>query len=100
LTSTITEGIATKESCCQQGHEILLRQTFIPLPTLLEKSQAFCDTTSCSFLALPNGQSSEWGFLSRFGVGVAEDMDFYLWILEQPCFKVRANVGKAKNLYE
>lgn len=99
LTNAMIETIATHKFRSREGQDVLLRQTFIPLPSLLEKSQTFCDTDSFPFLDLPNGHPNEWKFLSRFGVGIEEDIDFYVWVLEQPSFKIRVNIDKAKNLY-
>ena len=99
LSTEIRQEIEATKFHCHVGYEVSLRETFIPLPSLLEISQRFCYRNSCSFLNLPDDEPSQWTFLSRFGVGVKEDIDFYLWILEQLGFKIRANVEKAKSLY-
>jgi hypothetical protein len=99
ITNEIKSQLAGHRVLCQSGDRIPLRETFIPISPLLEKSQEFCGTSSCPFVVLPDGPTSEWTFLSQFDVGTAENLEFYLWILAQPRFKTGSDVEKAKKLY-
>jgi hypothetical protein len=99
LNDEIAQEIANTKFRCQGGAEVLLCETFIPVANLVEKTRAFCDTESWSFLVLSNDRPEEWTFLSRFDVGLTEGINFYLWILKQPAFKVHTSVAKTKNLY-
>lgn len=99
ITDEIKNQLANHRVLCQSGDEVPLRQTFIPFSHLVEISQEFCGANSCPFVVLPDGQTREWMFLSQFDVGIAENLEFYLWILRQPRFKTTSDVEKAKKLY-
>lgn len=99
VTSQIKLQLADRSFLCQTENPVPLRQSFIPLPGLVQKSREFCGSNSCSFLVLSGGLPSDWRFLSQFDVGTEDSLDFYLWILEQPGFKVNPSVERAKKLY-
>jgi hypothetical protein len=99
VTGQIQRQFAQRTFLCQTGNLVPLRQSFIPLPELVQKSHELCGSDSCSFLVLSGCPLEDWGFLSRFDVGTEDNLDFYLWILEQPGFKVNPSVERAKKLY-
>lgn len=99
VTGQIQRKFAQRTFLCQTGDLVALSQSFIPLPELVQKSQELCGSDSCSFLVLSGCPVEDWGFLSRFDVGTENNLDFYLWILEQPGFKVNPSVERAKKLY-
>jgi hypothetical protein len=99
VTSQIQQQFAHRAFLCQTGNLVPLRQSFIPLPDLVQKSHELCGSDSCSFLVLSGCLPRDWRFLSMFGVGIEDSLDFYLWILEQPGFKVNPSVERAKKLY-
>lgn len=99
VTSQIKLQLADRSFLCQTGNLVPLRQSFIPLPDLVENSREFCGSNSCSFLILSGGLPSDWGFLSAFDVGTEDSLGFYLWILEQSGFKANPSVERAKKLY-
>ncbi|OBT52528.1 hypothetical protein VE04_07127, partial [Pseudogymnoascus sp. 24MN13] len=99
VTSQIQRQVARRTFLCQTGNLVPLRQSFIPLPGLVQKSHELCGSDSCSFLVLSGCLPRDWRFLSTFDVGTEDNLDFYLWILEQPGFKVNPSVERAKRLY-
>lgn len=99
-TSASDQVVSTLGDCqfpCTSGKSTALKSTYLPLPTLTEKAEKFCDAYQCSFLRLPHGDPEDWKFLGRMGVMVDEGLDFYLWILSQKGFKTK--VDKSKKLY-
>jgi hypothetical protein len=99
ITKDVEKALSTYSFLCHSGDEVPLHKTFVPLPNLVQKAEVFVGATSCSFLDLPDGLHSEWTFLSRFGVGTTDGLDFYLWVLSQPLFRTNSNVEGAKKLY-
>jgi hypothetical protein len=99
MSSSIESQLMMHDFICQSGDRVPLRETYLPLPRLVERSRELCGTASCSFLSLPDGEPTEWMFLSRFGVGTAENLEFYLWLLKQPQFKTGSTVERSKKLY-
>lgn len=99
VTSQIKLQLADSSFLCQTETPVSLRHSFIPLPDLVESSREICGSDPCSFLVLSGGVPGDWKFLSEFGVGTKDNLDFYLWILEQPGFKANPSVERAKKLY-
>ncbi|RFU23945.1 hypothetical protein B7463_g12390, partial [Scytalidium lignicola] len=99
VTSQIKRQLADRSFPCQTENLVPLCQSFIPLPHLVENCRELCGSNSCSFLVLSDGLPSDWTFLSLFDVGTEDNLDFYLWILEQPGFKTNPSVERAKRLY-
>lgn len=99
VTSQVQQQFARRTFLCQTGNLVFLHQSFIPLPGLVQKSRELCGSDSCSFLELSGCPIEDWGFLSKFNVGTEDNLDFYLWILDQPGFKVNPSVERAKKLY-
>jgi hypothetical protein len=99
ITSSVKQRLAYQGFACKSGVLVELCNTYIPLPSLVEKVQTFGNAGRCNFLALPSGDPNEWKFLSSFGVGVDEGLDFYLWVLKQPGFIEHIDVDKSKELY-
>ena len=99
MTNIVKDTLAGHKFMCKSGGRAALRKTYIPLPTLVEKTQAFGNADDCHFLALPSGNLKDWKFLSSLGVGLDEGLDFYLWVLNQSGFKEHIDVDKSKQLY-
>ncbi|KAF2176591.1 hypothetical protein K469DRAFT_698364 [Zopfia rhizophila CBS 207.26] len=102
LTQAIIQDIQShRVSCSPDGtaNFIQLYRTFLPLQNLVEESRRFCGASVCSFLFLQDGQPTDWRFLERFGVRLADDVHFYLWILPQNAFQQDCTLEKAKALY-
>ncbi|KAF2262892.1 hypothetical protein CC78DRAFT_605161 [Lojkania enalia] len=99
MTNTAKEKLAGHKFLCKSGARAALRTTYIPLPTLVEKTHAFASVSCCDFLTLPSGDPKDWKFLSSLGVGLDEGLDYYLWVLNQPGFKMHVDVDKSKQLY-
>jgi hypothetical protein len=89
--------LAGQEFMCRSGHLAPLKATYLPLPKLIRKAEDLGDVSKLKFLNLPGGEPKDWKFLSNLGVGVAEDLVFYLWILNQ--LPESGNLQKAKQLY-
>ena len=77
-----------------QRYERALKDTCVPSSELTKAISSLCNSTSISFLLLERG--SKWRFLSRFGVKVTADLDFYLWLGAQSQFKASCNLEGAK----
>lgn len=99
VTSQVQQQFARCTFLCRTGNLVFLRQSFIPLPGLVQKSHELCGSDSCSFLELSGCPLEDWKFLSKFNVGTEDNLDFYLWILEQPGFKINPSVERSKKLY-
>lgn len=99
VTDAAKEALAGHEFMCKSGDRAPLRNTYIPLPTLVEKARAFGDADGCNFLTLPSGEPRDWEYLSVLGVGLDEGLDFYLWVLNQSGFKGHMHVDKSQQLY-
>lgn len=99
MTNKARDTLADHEFMCRSGGRAALRKTYIPLPTLVEKTRAFGNAEDCHFLVLPSGDPKDWKFLSSLGAGLDEGLDFYLWVLNQSGFKKRIDVNKSKQLY-
>lgn len=98
MTNTAREEIAGRTFLCNSGARAALNTTYIPLPTLVEKAEAF-GNTNCDFLTLPNGDPMEWKFLSSLGVGTDDGLDFHLWILKQRGFRMHNDIDHFKKLF-
>jgi hypothetical protein len=99
LSRGIVKRLSEHRFLCLSGAHIRLHKTYLPIHSLLEKSREYCGTPNCAFLTLSDHSPTEWMFLSKFTVGTEQNLDFYLWILQQPQFKIEANVERAKKLY-
>jgi hypothetical protein len=99
ITKKVKEALADCEFMCKSGNRAALRQTYIPLPPLVEKTQAFGNANDCHFLTLTSGDPKDWKFLSSFGVGLEEGLDFHLWVLNQSGSYSHTDVDKSKQLY-
>lgn len=99
VTIQVVQQFARRTFVCRTGNLVFLHQSFIPLPGLVQKSHELCGSDSCSFLELSGCPLEDWKFLSKFNVGTKDNLDFYLWLLEQPGFKVNPSVERAKKLY-
>lgn len=99
MTKTAKDTLAGHEFMCKSGVRAALRKTYIPLCTLVEKTQTFGNAEHCDFLNLPSGDPKEWEFLSSLGVGLDDELDFHLWILNQSGFMEHVDVEKSKRLY-
>ncbi|KID97303.1 ATPase-like, ATP-binding domain protein, partial [Metarhizium majus ARSEF 297] len=99
LTNAANVTLASHKFMCRPECRVPLRKTYIPLPTLVEKTGAFGDADCCHFLTLPSGDPENWKFLSVLGVGLDQGLDFYLWILNQPGFNNHKDVDKSRQLY-
>lgn len=99
MTSIAKDTLAGHEFVCKSEDQIALRKTYLPFPRLLEKAQEFGYAEYCNFLVLPNGDPNGWTFLSDFGVGQDEGLDFYLWILNQPGYKRHMDINRSKKLF-
>ncbi|KAH7305596.1 putative heterokaryon incompatibility protein [Stachybotrys elegans] len=86
---------------CRSGRRAYLQNTYIPLPMLVERVQTFTKAgdKECDFLSLPDNHPENWKFLSCFGVGVDDGLDFNLWVLNQVGFQRHRDVEKSKQLY-
>ncbi len=64
-----------------------LEKTFLPLPKLKAKAAELCLSKSFGFLSELDGMEDidvmKWRFLERLGVGVEEDVSFWLALLRQ-----------------
>lgn len=98
LTIRARDTIADAEFACE-SRSVSLRGTYIPLPTLVEKAQAFGEVKDFNFLALPSDDPENWTFLYMFGVGVDEGLDFHLWLLYQWSYITDPDATKSKQLY-
>ncbi|KAK8912646.1 hypothetical protein VCV18_012325 [Metarhizium anisopliae] len=99
ITEAAKVTLASHEFLSKSGRLAPLDKTYIPLPTLVQKAKAFGDADDCNFLSLPSTDPKEWTFLSVFGVGLDDDLDFYLWVLNQSGFNNHTDVGKSQQLY-
>jgi hypothetical protein len=89
--------LAGQEFMCRPGHLAPLKATYLPLPKLIRKAEDLGDVSKLKFLNLSGGEPKDWKFLSNLGVGIAEDLVFYLWILNQ--LPESGNIQKTKQLY-
>jgi hypothetical protein len=94
---TVGDMLENQRFVCRSGHEAPLGLTFLPLPELTRRAEYLGNVDNMTFLSLPSGELKDWRFLSNLGVGVAEGVFFYLWILN--CMPGSINVQKAKQLY-
>jgi hypothetical protein len=99
MTNTANHALAGREYMCNSGDRAALCKAYLPLPMLLEKTQAFGNAANCHFLTLPSGDPMDWKFLSSLGVGLDEGLDFYLWLLNQSGFTEHTDVEKSRQLY-
>ena len=99
LTPQIVDVLSTTSFECRSGARIALRETYLPSPSLLERSEVYCDPKKCHFLEVPTETPSAWKFLRDLDVGVEEDLSFYLWLLKQPGYEENAEISKVKQLY-
>jgi hypothetical protein len=99
MTNTAKDTLAGHKFMCKSGSRAALRKTYIPLPTLVEKTQAFGNSDDCYFLLLPSDDPKDWNFLSSLGVRLDGGLDFHLWVLHQCGFKKHIDVDKSKQLY-
>lgn len=99
ITDTVKNALANYGVECKPGWQMTLSGTYVPLPTLVRKAEAFCDAEECNFLVLPSGDLEGWKFLSNLGVGVDDGLDFHLWVLNQPAFNDQSDWHKSKLLF-
>lgn len=99
MTSTANRSLQDHEVMCIGEYRCALAYTCIPTHTLMEKARTFGNANRCHFLLLPGGNPEDWAFLSSFGVGIDDGLDFYLWMLKQPGFQENINVHKSEQLY-
>jgi glycosyltransferase involved in cell wall biosynthesis len=78
---------STKVPILDSQNERELETTFLPLPSLkkiaveLELSQEFGFLTELD--QMTEVESAKWSFLERFGVGIKEDLGFWLALLRR-----------------
>lgn len=98
-TSWIRSELSMQEFMCKSNVRTALHSTYIPLIGLIEKMKVFGNAEDCDFLYLPCGKPEDWKFLSNFGVGMDEGLDFHLWVLNQRGFKHSKDVERSKQLF-
>jgi hypothetical protein len=100
ITEAAKDTIAGYAFMCKSGgRTCVLQNTYIPFPKLVEKARVFGNADHYDFLALPSYEPEDWKFLASFGVGLDEELDFFLWVMEQSGFKSHTNIHKSKQLY-
>ena len=84
---------------CSNGKDVCLPDAFIPLPNLLLVAKRLGVKDDIRFLKLPyendKGSTKNWLFLQIFGVGVNEDLNFYLGALA--AFKSRNRAAQIQH---
>jgi hypothetical protein len=98
--TTILDAIKNHPTACFDGQSrtsIPLKDCYVPDSRMkLVSSELYGSVIGPPFLSIEPFKTSEWGFLSSFGVGVAPDLSFYLWIGRQPPFQKSCTVDGAK----
>ena len=69
------------------GYFLPLRETYLPLPDLIQRASEFGVNESFGFLKMPRELTDEfisaWRFLNQLSVGIEPDLGFYLSILRE-----------------
>jgi hypothetical protein len=101
-TATILDAIKNHPIACFDGQSrtsIPLKNCYVPDPRMkLVSSELYGSLVGPPFLSIEPFNTSEWEFLSTFGVGVAPDLSFYLWIGSQSQFQKSSTLDGAKKL--
>lgn len=100
--TTILDAIKNHPTACFDGQSrmsIPLKDCYVPDSRMkMVSSELYGSLVGPPFLSIEPFNSSEWEFLSTFGVGVAPDLSFYLWIGRQSQFQKSCTVDGAKKL--
>jgi hypothetical protein len=100
--TTILDAIKNHPIACFDGQSrasIPLKDCYVPDSRMKLVSSELCGSlVGPPFLSIEPFNTYEWEFLSTFGVGVAPDLSFYLWIGRQSQFQKSCTVDGAKKL--
>jgi len=100
--TTILDAIKNHPAACFDGQSrtsIPLKDCYIPNSQMkLVSSELYGSLVGPPFLSIEPFNTSDWEFLSTFGVGVTLDLSFYLWIGRQSQFQRCCTVDGAKKL--
>lgn len=105
INASIRQIISRLSVKCQAGEteiRLPLNNSYVPEPTLTQRSSELCTgNRGLPFLILePDSprtyDAAQWGFLREFGVGVSEDLNFYLWVGGRPEFRLGATTAIGK----
>jgi hypothetical protein len=80
-------AISNKSVPTLAGYFRPLRETYLPLPDLIQRASEFGVNRSFGFLKMPRELTDEsisaWRFLNQLSVGIEPDLGFYLSILRE-----------------
>ncbi|KAK0613515.1 hypothetical protein B0T14DRAFT_526419 [Immersiella caudata] len=74
--SDVKRQLSELQVDCTHGRSVPLRQTFLPLPTIMSKQ------ATVPLLKIPDPQHDRWQNLRHLGVGVVDNVSFYLRYLD------------------
>ncbi|KAE8443772.1 hypothetical protein EG329_001366 [Mollisiaceae sp. DMI_Dod_QoI] len=100
--TTILDAIKTHPTTCSDGQtrtSVPLKDCYVPDSQMKLAGSELCGSlVGPPFLSIEPFNASEWEFLSTFGVGIAPDLSFYLWIGRQSQFQKSCTIDGAKKL--
>ena len=100
--TAILDAIKNHPTACFDGQSrtsISVKDCYVPDSRMKQvSSELYGSLVGPPFLFIEPFNASEWEFLSTFGVGIAPDLSFYLWIGRQPQFQKSCTVDGAKKL--
>jgi hypothetical protein len=100
--TAILDAIKNHPTACFDGQSrtsIPLKDCYVPDPRMkLVSLELYGSLVGPPFLSIEPFKTSEWEFLSTFGVGVVPDLSFYLWIGRQSQFQKSCTTDGAKKL--
>lgn len=87
LTRTAEDLLSDAEVLCEDRSKVPLCETFLPAPLLKMRITKFLTgDETFPFLQLPqppkDESCQEWAFLTKFGVGMSDNLDFYLMMMD------------------